>query len=335
MYDISDDDGLDVTEDEIDQFLKKYTAEIEQKQKMASKIEKQRSSMQVANLKSNLPQEQTTISPERTIALIEDNEQRKLKSQIQASQMSNFTTPRNYSMINEMLNLIKKRILFHLDLAKSLKKSTKSVFIHTFTYVLIYHTKNLANMALQIMSGEQSWSAFDSNPGLWQEYMASHDHSIQTDNFVRLSEKVYKLLYHSYDRLGHLKDAANSNPSLTEAAKLIWDPDDEDLNDVTESLDLLMLGLTGSLDRRVSSASSGASKRNQSDPKTLRKIQLKISICRMMNLLGIFSDKATYQEFDLDGLVETVDSLEDEMDVLNRTIHLNEYLLSVDKSVPS
>lgn len=271
--------------------------------------------------------------PERTIEIIEHNEQRKIKSNLQSMHMPDPRLHKDYAYINQMLNLIKKRILFHLDLAKCLKKVTKSVFIHTFTYVLIYHTKNLTNMALQILSGEQSWSAFDSNASLWFDFLNSHDHSIQTDNFVRLSEKVYKLLYHSYDKLGHLKDAANTNASLKEAAKLIWDPEDEDFNDVSDSLDLLMLGLTGSLDRRASSVTSKSSKHAHVDPKTIRKIQLKISICRMMNLIGIFADKDTYQAFDLDSLVETVDSIEDEVEVLNRTIALNEFLLAADKPV--
>lgn len=272
----------------------------------------------------------TPASPDRTIALIEENESKKITSALSGSKLKQ---ERDFSSINETLNLIKKRIIFHLDLAKSIKQATKSVFIHTFVYVLIYHTKNLVNTALQILAGEQSCSALEATPGLWEDFMQSHDHSIQTDNFVRISEKVYKILYSSHEKLGHLKDLSNTNPNLREAAKLVWDPEDEDYTEVTETLDLLMVGLTGSLNKRVAKARLNSGKQEKITPEAIRKIQLKISTCRMMNLLGIFSEKEIFAEFELDDLIEMIDSIADDHQVLNRTISLNEYLLSVDKAV--
>lgn len=331
LYDLGDGD-LQVTDEEIDDFLNKYKQEVEKKQYQTEIMEKTKSRIHSSKINSNLSKPPLGLSqaasPERTIQIIEENESKKIKSNIEGS---NFKGPRDFTAINEMLNLIKKRIIFHLDLAKSIKQATKSVLIHTFTYVLIYHTKNLVNTALQILSGEQSCSALEVNPGLWQDFMSSHDHSIQTDNFVRISEKVYKLLYIANDKLGHLKDASETNPNLREAAKLIWDPEDENYNEVTETLDMLMIGLTGSLGKRISTNVKVA----KTSPEIIRKIQLKIAACRMMNLFGVFAEKELYSEFDLDSLIEVIDTITDEMEVLNRTISLNEYLISVEKANPN
>lgn len=374
LYDL-DDDCLEIDEEEVDDFLKKFKNEFEHKKQLASNINSAGQSIgQPINstqsgqttqygsnftpgshtsntglldfpsdagsvktssslgsrlnsgLKSNFGSN-PSATPEKTIAIIEENESKKMKSAMQGSHLK---ATRDYSDINETLNLIKKRILFHLDLAKSIKQATKSVYIHTFVYVLIYHTKNLVNTALQILSGEQSCTSLETQAGLWDDFMQSHDHSIQTDSFVRISEKVYKILYASNDKLGHLKDAADANENLREAAKLIWDPEDEEYNEVTDTLDLLMIGLTGSLDKRVTKAS--VSKSDKIAPADIRRIQLKISACRMMNLIGIFGEKMIYAEFELDDLIEMIDTMTDEHQVLNRTISLNEYLLSAAKT---
>lgn len=44
---------------------------------------------------------------------------------------------------------------------------------------------------------------------LWHAFMQSHSHSTQAVNYICISEKVYKILYTSNDKLGHLVDAAN------------------------------------------------------------------------------------------------------------------------------
>lgn len=302
--------------------MKKIKEESEKK-KLASKIEKQRSHLVGSNINPSQPSK--PASPEKTIQIIEQNENNKLKSTIQSS--IKHPKVNDFSAINEALNLIKKRIMFHLDLAKSLKQLTKSVYTFTFVYVLLYHTKNIINNALQILSGEQDCPGFSSS--LWADFMTSHEHSIHTDNFVRISEKVYNLLYHSYERLSHLNDPENTNTNLREAGKLIYDPDDEEVGDLTATLDTLMVGLGMSLDKRASTAKKLP---KQSDPMLIRKVQLKINICRMMNLLGVFAEKTIYQDFELDSLIEVVDNMSDDMEVLNHTIALNQFLLQVDRA---
>ena len=319
---------MDITEEEIDDFLKKVKEETEKK-KILSTIEKHKSHLVGSNINPHI-QIVKAPTPEKTIQIIEQNENNKIKSNIQASSIhaSSLKPTRDYSSINESLNLIKKRIMFHLDLAKSIKHLTKSVYTMTFVYVLIYHIKNIVDNALQILSGEQTCPGF--SPTLWSDFMASHDHSIHTDNFVRISEKVYRLLYNSYERLVHLKDAGSDNPNLLEASKLIYDPEDEEVGDLTETIDTLMVGLAMSLEKRLTSVA--AVKLQKMDPAHIRKVQLKMDVCRMMNLLGVFAEKEVYQEFELDNLIEVADSLKDDSDILNHTIALNDYLLSVDRA---
>ena len=330
LYEVDEDDEQ-INSLEVDDFLKdlKKTMELKEKQKLEKS--KQQSAVKPKQTSQLVLPMVKKIDPETTIKVIEENEMKKIKSNLHSPIKSSLNNPpqvlsnTDFSQINLVLNLVKKRITFHLELAKEIKKTIKSVFGQAFVYTLIFHARNLVNKAMQILSGELPGDGVLSNN--WDDYMATHDHSIQTDNFVHLSDKTYKILYNNYEKLEHLKRAKPSEAQLYEVGKLIYDPDDETTQDITEPLDLLLVGLQNTLQKRLGATNP----KNRLPAHTVYILQAKVALCRLMNAIGVFADVEVYDAFKIDDLLEKVDQMQDDQVLLTTIMQLNSYMAEYDK----
>ena len=349
LYDVDPDLDTEISEKEVDEFLNTMKENQIEKEKKASnlnlKVNLEPPSTQMSKLQSQLkiksqlsPVLPAKVDTEKTLELIERNEINKIKQEIEReSRFSNDyygannsqTSPRDtdeedFSEINDLLNLIRKRIIFHLEVGKTVKKLIRSVYAHGFTYCLVFHVRNLVNQVLQILSGEQS--AASSFPHNWDRFMDSHDHSLQTNSFALLSEKVYMILYNSYDKLQFLTDSSNSNSHLREVGKLIYHPDNDELTDITKSIELMMIAVCSSLDKRANMKDL----RMRISAVDNYKSQLKISVCLMITTLGLFADRDVYSVYDLDELIENVDSMNNENALLNKLLEFNNQLRELE-----
>jgi len=336
LYDLDPDLDTEVSEREVEDFLQKIHEKQQQVAKKASSLQAGQSpSPQASALQSQMKLKSQLVlpgpvkaDPERTLALIEQNESKKIDQQ--AKRESQFHGPapepeeQDFSEINEQLNAIRRRIIFHLELGRALKKLVRSVFIHGLTYTLVLHCKNLVNQALQILSGEQA--AASCFPDNWSQFMDSHDHSIQTNNFVLLSDKVYQLLYHSYEKLHFLTDPSNGNAALREVGQLIVHPDDE-LGDVSRALELMLVAACDSLDKRANAKSKKLKISSEDSYRT----QAKIGLVLLMNLLGLFVDKEVYAVYRLDDLCAELDRVQGEQPLLNLLLRINNDLRDLER----
>ena len=339
FYEVESEADLEVSEREVEDFLLKIAAKKQEAAKKASNLQPLPApSPQVSMVQSQLKHKSQLVlpgplksDPERTLALIEQNEANKIDQQVRREsqfygQNAAPAEPdeQDFSEINELLNTIRRRIVFHLELGRALKRLVRSVFIHGLTYSLVFHCKNLVNQALQILSGEQA--AAHCFPGNWALFMDSHDHSIQTNNFVLLSDKVYQLLYSAYEKLHFLTDESNQNASLREVGKLIVHPDDEN-EDITKSVEMMLIAACESLDKRA----NAKSKKLRISQEDSYRTQIKIGVVLMMNLLGVFADKDVYGVYRLDELCAEVERIEGESTLLNRLLQINNDIRELDR----
>ena len=338
FYEVDAEMDAEVTEQEVEDFLLQIHKKQQEAAKKASTLQVAPTpSPQASALQSQLKMKSQLVlqgpmhaDPERTLALIERNEEKKIDQQTKRESQFFGQSPapepeeQDFSEINEMLNTIRRRIVFHLELGRALKRLVRSVYIHGLTYTLVFHCKNLVNQALQILSGEQA--AASCFPDNWAQFMDSHDHSIQTNNFVLLSDKVYQLLYHSYEKLHFLTDPSCQNAALREVGKLIVHPDDDQEN-ITRSVELMLVAACDSLEKR----SNAKNKKLKISAEDSYRTQAKIGLVLLMNLLGVFVDKEVYALYRVDELCSEIDRIEGEQKLLNLLLRINNDLRDLER----
>lgn len=338
LYEVEPELDTEVSEQEVEEFLLQIHKKQQEAAKKASSLQVAPApSPQVSALQSQLKMKSQLVlpgpmrsDPERTLSLIEQNEAKKIDQQAKRDSQYYGQAPapepeeQDFSEINELLNTIRRRIIFHLELGRCLKRLVRSVYIHGLTYTLVFHCKNLVNQALQILSGEQA--AARCFPDNWEQFMDSHDHSIQTNNFVLLSDKVYQLLYHSYEKLHFLTDPSCQNAALREVGQLIVHPDDEN-EDIGRALELMLVAACGSLDKRA----NAKSKKLKISTEDSYRTQVKIGLVLLMNALGVFVDKEVYELYRVDELCAELDRVQGEQNLLNLLLRINNDLRELDR----
>lgn len=263
--------------------------------------------------------------PLKTISIIEKNEEHKKQmSQIQSSMQHQANDMKEYPEIAEHFQLIQNRINLHLQLVPLLDKILGSKIKLGYKYALLYHAKNLYSQALQVLSGEDN--QFSLIYPEWDEYMGSHQHSVQTEAFINYSHKMYKILYHQYERLKFMKNCKTNETYLKDISSLLHDPDDPERSDITASLDILLLGLISNLDKKRQNMKPKKGK--QLSPGDLYRAQYLCILCRLANILDIFSMKLVFDEFKLDTRISNAFNIPEEQ-LIGEILRINEFFKAI------
>lgn len=272
---------------------------------------------------------------ESTIGLYEKIEQqhnRKLDSLMKSETYPNPQAPparkTDFTHINQTLNMIKTRLMFMLSLAKDLQNSIKSILVGAVTYNMWYHSKNMTNQVLDILSRD-TIGDLTCDPN-WEEFMSSHDHTVQTSNFVSLSNQLHKLINKTYKKFNKLRDSKKGGSQIQEIIQVIHNPDDFELQDIAECLDMLLLGATTCIKNL---AKSKDPKKKISSLKGLQ-VEFKLTMARLAINLGLLSDKEYYEVYNLDLAIESadkIDKLENESDLLNAIYEYDKALTELSR----
>lgn len=262
---------------------------------------------------SHLP---TDVDVDNLLDKIERQEEKKMRKSASAMQPSQFDSGysfaqhsqmggEDFSAINHLLNLIESRIKIFIHLGTNLmqtctllyrKDMIKLLFFKGVIYTLIFHSRNLVNKILQLLSQDEDGTFLF--PQHWGAFLESHDHSIMTDNFMNLASGIYKALWINFKKMEPIIKTAHKNPLMVELKKMMHQPDSR-LGEISDSLDTFLAAVDTSLKNTYSLKilTPGVPK------EAIVHIRIQLLLARTMYHLGVFTDADAYEAYNLDQLV--------------------------------